>query len=185
MTPLGKPVVPEVYCILTTSYGETFRWISARSSSLTFSASLCRSVLQLRDKLVDDLHVIRIFQSFDHHQRVGVGLAQQVLGLEYFIVGVHSHQRGADLGGGVHKYDPFGVVGRPDGNVGAGLHTDSEEAPGNDVALVSELGVSLAEGFVVADHAVVVREDPGTAVQQIAKGHLYKGVFLFAEDLVC
>ncbi len=37
ITPLGKPVVPEVYCMFTTSWGSSVAWRAANSSSETMA----------------------------------------------------------------------------------------------------------------------------------------------------
>ena len=52
-------------------------------------------VLELRAQFVDDLAVIGIAVALDHHQRVGVGLAQQVFGLVDLIGGIHGHEHRA------------------------------------------------------------------------------------------
>ena len=119
---------------------------------------------ELGADLVDDLHIVGVLVAVDHHQRVGVGLAQQVLGLMHLVGGVDRHQHRADAGAGPEGNEPLGDIRRPDGHVVALLYAHGDEGAGKLVHVVAELGVGarvvaggVAEGVLVGEflhHAV-------------------------------
>ena len=51
-----------------------------------------RGGLQFGTELFDDLVIVRIAEALDHHERVGIGLPQQVLGLVDLVGGVDGDQ---------------------------------------------------------------------------------------------
>ena len=100
-----------------------------------------QAVLQLGAKLLDDAHIIRVLVAVDHHQGVGVGLAQQVLGLVDFIGGVHRNQHGADLGSRPEGDVPLGYIGGPNSHMVPLLHAHGNERPGKLVHVISEFRI--------------------------------------------
>ena len=97
--------------------------------------------LQLGAELGDDLGIVAVPVAVDHHQGVGVGLAQEVLRLVDLVGGVHRHQHRADLGGGPEGDEPGGHIGGPDGHLVPGLHPQGDQGPGKLVHVVPELGI--------------------------------------------
>ena len=133
---------------------------------------------ELRAQLGDDAGVVAVPVSLDHHQGVGVGLAEEVLRLVDLVGGVHRHQHGADLGGGPEGDEPGGHVGGPHGHLVPGLHPHGDEAPGELVHVVPELAVGpgVVQGGVLK--AVLVRELLHHPVQHLGEGAVDDDVLL-------
>ena len=121
-------------------------------------------VLEFRAEFVDDLGVIGIQCRFDHHQRVGIGLLEQIFRFVDLVSGVHRNEDGADLGGGPESDVPGRNVRRPDGHFTAGGHAHGKEGPGEVIHIVAKFAVSpgviqggVAEGVLIGKflhHAV-------------------------------
>ena len=133
---------------------------------------------QFRAELGDDPGVVAVPVAVDHHQGVGVGLAEEVLRLVDFIGGVHRHQHRADLRRGPEGDEPGGYVGGPDGHLVAGLHPQGDEGPGKLVHVVPELGVGpgIVQGGVLK--GVLVRELLHHPVQHLGEGAVDDDVLL-------
>ncbi len=97
--------------------------------------------LQLRAQFGNDPGIVAVPVAVDHHQRVRVGLAEEVLRFMDFIGGVYRHQHRADFCGGPEGDEPGGHVCGPDGHLVAAFDPQCDEGPGKLVHIVPELGV--------------------------------------------
>ena len=85
-----------------------------------------------------------------------IGVLTEILQLVLLVVGVHRHQHGTDLGGGVEEGQPVGHVCSPDTYVRAFLHTNGNQALGEVVYTLIELTPSKAEVTVAVDDVFFV-----------------------------
>ena len=133
---------------------------------------------QLGAQLVHDLAVVGIPVALDHHQGVGVRLAQQVLRLMDLVGGVHRHQHRADLRGGPEGQKPLGHVGGPDGHLAAGPHAQGNQGAGELVHVVPKLAVGA--GVVQRGEAdgLLVGEVFHHRVQHLGEGLVDQGLLL-------
>ena len=133
---------------------------------------------QLRAQLAHDLLIVGIAVALDHHQGVGVGLAQQVLGLVDLVGGVHRHEHRADLRGGPEGEEPLGHVGGPDGHLAAGAHAQAHQRPGELVHVVPELavGAGVVQGREL--HGQLVRVVLHHRIQHLGEGLFDQGLLL-------
>ena len=96
-------------------------------------------------------------QIFTHHgeeidrPRAGHGYPRRALGLAHRIgdIGgavtrVKRHQDRADLGGGIHKKQPFGSIDHPESDILAVLDADADQAARDLIHFDIELGVAPA-----------------------------------------
>ena len=129
-------------------------------------------------ELVDDGAVVGVERALDHHEGVGVGLAQQVLGLVDLVGGVHRHEHRADLDRRPEGDVPGGHVGRPDGDLAAGAHAHRDERPRERIHVVAELlvGARIVERRVL--EAVLVGELLDHAVEHLREGQVDELVLL-------
>ena len=71
---------------------------------------------EFRHELVKGLDVIGVAQAVDDEDVLGLRLAQEVVQLGGFVVGVDGQQDGADFGGGELEGHPVGHIGGPHGH---------------------------------------------------------------------
>ena len=121
----------------------------------------------LRAEFVDDLAVVGVQRPVDHHQRMRIGLAEQVLRLVRLVCGVHRDQYRADADRGPESDVPCGNVGSPDGDLVAGLDAQGHERTGEIVHVLAELLVRAGIVQRGVLEAVLVRELVRHAVEHL------------------
>ena len=121
-----------------------------------------------RTDLIDDLSVVGVQSRFDHHQGMGIGLAEQVLCLVNLIGGVHRDQHRADLGGGPEGDVPGRHIGGPDRHFHTGFHPQGDQGPGKVIHILAELFIGsgvvqrgVLEGILVGEFLHHAVEDLG------------------------
>ena len=165
-------VLPGVAALLLAVHGDD---IAQHRQAL--GVELARqAVLKLGAQLLDDANIIRVLVAVDHHQGVGVGLAQQVLGLVDLIGGVHRHQHRPDFGGGPEGDVPLGHVGGPNSHMVPLLHPHGDEGPGKLVHVVPELRIGAGVIQLGVLKAELVGELLDHTVQHIGEGGVDKGL---------
>ena len=173
-------VLPGVAALLLAVHGDDIA-----QHRQTLGVQLARqAVLKLGAQLLDDANIIRVLVAVDHHQGVGVGLAQQVLGLVDLIGGVHRNQHRADFGGGPEGDVPLGHVGGPNSHMVPLLHPHGDEGPGKLVHVIPELGVGAGVIQLGVLKAELVGELLDHAVQHIGEGGVDEGL-LGPDILAC
>ena len=137
---------------------------------------------KLRAQLLHDGRVVAVLEALDHHQGVGVALAQEVLRLVDLVGGVDRDQHAADPDAGPEGQIPLGHVGGPDGDVVALFDAHGQKGPGEFVYLVLELriGAGVVQGSVA--EGVLGGKFTGGPLQHLAEGAVDEGV-LFPQVL--
>ena len=134
--------------------------------------------LQLRAQLGNDLRVVAVPIAVDHHQRMGIGLPQQILRLMDLVGGVHRHQHRPDLRSGPEGNEPGRNVGGPDRHLVAALDPQGDQRPRKLVHIVPELGIGpgvVQRGIL---EGVLIRELLYHPVQHLGEGAVDDDVLL-------
>ena len=157
ITPLGKPVVPDVYCMLITSSTPT-RGGARVERRVRTPARRARAAPRTAMKpggvsLADEDHaarsagmsprvapicvergdVVDVAEAADRDERRGLALAQQVVDVARAQRRVGGDEDGADLRERELQHDPLGHVGRPDDDALARLDAERHQ-PARDRA---------------------------------------------------
>ena len=173
VAPLGKPVVPLVYCRLIGSSALSEPLRSRSSSSPTASAPDTSSSqsgpsstttrsrpADVAADLLDHGRVVRGLVRAGRDQHPRARLVQHVLQLRRPVGRVHVHQDHAGLGGGVLGQHPLDPVGRPQRQPVALLQPRGHQRPRQLVDLRVQLGVGQPHVLVRA-HQRLALADPG------------------------
>ena len=95
--------------------------------------------LQLGQHGVGHIYIVTVPCAVGDTQHFHIGVLTQILQFVLLVVGVHRHQHGANLGGGIEKGEPVGHVGGPDAHIRAFLHANGYQTLGQVVHTLVEL----------------------------------------------
>ena len=133
---------------------------------------------QLGAEGLDDLPIVGIQGGFDHDQRMGIRLTQQVFRLMDLVRRVHRDQDGADLGRRPEGEIPCGHVRRPHGHLAARPHAQRDQRLGEAIHVVPELrvGPGIVQRRIL--ETVLIRELLHHPIEHLGKGEVDELVLL-------
>ena len=123
--------------------------------------------LELRDELVQNLHVVAVAEARDYEDVLRVGLPEREVELALLVVGVERQEDGADLRGGEHQDDPVRDVRGPEGDLLAVPDAEGHEAAREAVDLLAELVPRKPEVAVGVDDGVVLAASRDRLVEEL------------------
>ena len=116
-----------------------------------------RLLLELRNELVDDLHVVAITESVDYEEVFGIGLLEREVHFLGLVVRVERQQNGAYLRGGKHENHPVRDVRRPECDLLTLLDAERHQPLGDKIDLLAEfkprkteIAIGIHDGIVLA-----------------------------------
>ena len=171
VAPLGRPVVPEVYWMLTGSSRREGRLAllehrglddrGARGEEVVPAVLEHEHLLERRAALADLVEqraVVRLPEAARVNQQPDADLVEGVLELGRLVGGIDVDEDGAGPRGGVLDDDPLEAVRRPDADAVALLDPAREQAARREVDELPELGVGGAEPLLGADERLALGE---------------------------
>ena len=125
-------------------------------------------LVELGDELADHSNIVRILERVDDAEGLHVGLADDVLQLVELVIRVHRHEYDADPGRCEENRQPVWHIVGPDADMIALDDTDREEALGELVHALVEIGVGEPQVPVRVDDEFAVWSLPGPGSQEVA-----------------
>ncbi len=109
---------------------------------------------------------------------MGIGLAQQILGLMDLVGCIDCYQNCPDLNCSPEGDKPLGHIGGPYGYMVAGLDAQRYQGTGKGIHIVPEF--RIGPGVIMGDvpECILIREFINHAVQHLGQGKVDEGVFL-------
>ena len=174
ITPLGEPVVPEVYWMLATSPGLTacFGEIAAGAQHGVPGVVAEKDfVLQGQAVavagLVQDLAVVGAGIAGVQKERADAGFLKDIAQFMRAVGGVDVDQDDAGARGGVLEQEPFDAVAGPDAGAVAGPEAEAGEAAGGAGDGFVELAPGEVDVLMAHDDGVPFREAGGDIAESL------------------
>ena len=130
-----------------------------------------RRRLQLGAEFPHNIVVMRVAEALYHHERVGIRLAQQILGLVDLIGGIDGDEHRTDLRRRPECQIPLGQVRRPDRDVASGADAERYQRAREFVDVVAEFGVGAGIVQRCVFEGVLVGELLDDTVEHLREGH--------------
>ena len=128
--------------------------------------------LELGAELFDDADVVAVLVAVDHDERMGIGLAEQVLRLVNLIGRIDGDEHRADLRRRPERDVPLRHVRGPDGHVVALLDAHRDQRAGEGIDVVTELLIGARIVELRVAEARLVRELLDHLVEHVREGQV-------------
>ena len=138
----------------------------------------------LRTEFIDDLPVIAVQGILNHHKRMGIALAEQIVRFMNFVCCIHGYQHGTDPGTGPECDIPCRNIRRPDRHFGAGADPEGNQSACKTVHIVPEfcIGARVVQRGIF--ECILVREFLRHTVKYLAERFVNQLV-LFPDIAAC